>query len=150
MNRDGEASSRSHPTRVEVGSLAVDGSMIGEALQSRRKDLGLPIDAVAKKAGIGAATVHAVEHGNLSIGLDRFLALLGALNLKPLDVLGTYVVDPTSTASFERELARRARSNLPSLLSTILQLIGEQLGGDSHPSQDPSEVRKRGRRGRHK
>ena len=122
-NRD--ATPRSRPTRVEIGKLVVDGRVIGDALQSRRKALGLSLDAVSKKAQIGVATIHAIEHGNLSMCLDKFLTLLGALDLTPLDVLGDYVVDRSTDQEFGAELARRAKSSLPGLLSTILRLVGE-------------------------
>jgi transcriptional regulator with XRE-family HTH domain len=111
------------PGRIQVGDRTVDGTAVGRVLRRRRETLELSLDAVAKRAGLAAGTVHAVEHGNLSICLDNFLRLLGALGLSLIDVFGPEICGVVEQEKFAAELRTKASANLPELLEEILRSL---------------------------
>jgi y4mF family transcriptional regulator len=53
----------------------------GEAVRSRRKDLGLSQADAADLAGVGARLVWEVEHDSTSVQLGNLVRLLNALGL---------------------------------------------------------------------
>lgn len=61
---------------------------LGEAVRRRRHELGLRQAELAELAGCSQRFVHTVEHGKLSLQLDKVLDLLDVLGLALLVVPG--------------------------------------------------------------
>ena len=62
---------------------------IREKIRTRRKELGLSLEEVAKKVGVTKATVHRWETGVISnMGIDKANLLADILKLNPLELLG--------------------------------------------------------------
>lgn len=57
------------------------GSLWGQRVALRRRDLGLRQDELAALAGVSTRSVHAVESSKPSIRLDVLAAVVGALGL---------------------------------------------------------------------
>jgi len=57
-------------------------------LQARRKELGLTLEEVGNKVGVGKSTVRKWETGYISnMGRDKIVALAKVLRISPLDIL---------------------------------------------------------------
>ena len=67
---------------------SIIGTMIGltefaSKIRERRKQLGITQSELASKAGIGRATIDALENGRVGeIGFSKLLRILSALNLE--------------------------------------------------------------------
>lgn len=54
----------------------------GDLIRMRRKDLGLTQVQLAERANVNRVTVWAIENDKRSVGLDCFLSVCNALNMK--------------------------------------------------------------------
>jgi transcriptional regulator with XRE-family HTH domain len=73
--------------KAVFGRVTVDPKRLKSVLSNQRARLGLTHRAVAEIAGVAPATVYNLEQGNYRIQLDKFLAVLAALELLPEHVL---------------------------------------------------------------
>lgn len=63
---------------------------IGEKIKQRRKELGLTLDEVAEKVGVGKSTVQKWESGRIkNMRRDKIEILAKVLNMSPLDFVST-------------------------------------------------------------
>lgn len=59
-------------------------------LKQKRLTMGLTLEEVGKKVGVGKSTVRKWENGLIeNMGRDKIVLLSKALNISPLDILGT-------------------------------------------------------------
>lgn len=79
--------------------------MIGNNLKQLRKEKGLTLESLAKKAGVSKAHIWTIEKGN-SPKLDTVYKIARALDIS-IDLLIDITIDKTSTN--ERTLIRRYR-----------------------------------------
>lgn len=79
--------------------------MIGNNLKQLRKEKGLSLESLAKKAGVSKAHIWTIEKGN-SPKLDTVYKIAQALDVS-VDLLIDITIDKTSTN--ERTLIRRYR-----------------------------------------
>jgi transcriptional regulator with XRE-family HTH domain len=56
-------------------------------IRDRRASQGLSLRELADKSGVASSTIHNLEQGSYKLQLDKFLAILGALDLTPNEVL---------------------------------------------------------------
>lgn len=106
----------------EPAQPVADGVELGTLLAARRQKLGMSMDRLAEIAEVSSGTVYAIEHGNADARLTTLLRLTRALDLKLLDVLEAPTPNRLSSSTFEEELARRAKRDLPSLLKMVVRL----------------------------
>ena len=63
---------------------------IGEKIKKRRKELGLTLDEVAEKVGVGKSTVQKWESGRIkNMRRDKIELLAQVLDMSPLDFVST-------------------------------------------------------------
>src|SRR5690242_4206098 len=105
-------------SKQEQSLDSVPGLRVGEIVRMRRESLAMTIKDVATSAELSVASLHALEHGRLSIQLDNFLKILRVLKLDITDVLPSKLRPESSLseARFEVLLAEHARSNLEGLI----------------------------------
>jgi len=99
--------------------------ILGRLLRERRNQLRLSIRDVAQLAGIGVATVHALERGRLQIQLDNFLQVLRVLELSAGDALPpSGEKQELPSPMFNSKLSDRVHADLPGLLKEIAEVLG--------------------------
>ena len=70
---------------------------LNKLLESRRKELGLTMEDVAKKVGVSKSTVKKWESGYIkNMRRDKMALLADALQISPMDLLGEDVEDSQS------------------------------------------------------
>lgn len=72
-------------TRNKQGKPASDNPMIvalGEALASRRRELGVLQQDLASKAGVSRSTLHTIEHGGSGVRWEKVAAVVAALDME--------------------------------------------------------------------
>jgi transcriptional regulator with XRE-family HTH domain len=110
---------------IVFGNLSVDPDRMRSVLIEQRTRLGLSHRALADLAGVAPTTVHNLERGNHRVQLDKFLAVLGALQLVPnhiIEVDGTAEELPPSALEDElREIA--SLSNPDEVLRRLARLV---------------------------
>ncbi len=72
---------------VRFGRIAIDPEKLRTVIIEQRTRLGLSHRALAQKAGVAPTTVYNLEQGKYKLQLDKFLAVLGALDLVPENVI---------------------------------------------------------------
>lgn len=78
---------------------------LGEKIQARRKELGLTLEEVGQKVGVGKSTVRKWEQGDIkNMGRDKIVALASALRTTPCFLMGWN--------THEDEWTRRLRENV--------------------------------------
>jgi len=116
------------PRRIVFGNLTVDPDRMRCVLIEQRNRLGLSHRALADLAGVAPTTVHNLEQGNHKVQLDKFLAVLGALQLVPnqiIEVDGAAEAVPSS--ALEDELREIASLSNPDEVLRRLAVLVERL-----------------------
>lgn len=66
-------------------------------LKQRRLEMGLTLEEVGKKVGVGKSTVRKWENGLIeNMGRDKIVLLSQALNISPLEILGIADIDSSN------------------------------------------------------
>lgn len=82
-------------------------------LRSRRKELGLTLEEVGQKVGVGKSTVRKWESGSISnMGRDKIVSLARALQMNPLDI-----IDPSG--SLTKDTNERSFSDLKNIYNQL-------------------------------
>lgn len=116
------------PRRIVFGNLTIDPERMRSVLVEQRTRLGLSHRALAELAGVAPTTVHNLEQGNHRVQLDNFLAVLGALQLVPnqiIEVDGAAEAMPSS--ALEDELREIASLNNPDEVLRRLAALVERI-----------------------
>jgi transcriptional regulator with XRE-family HTH domain len=96
--------------------------------------------AVASRAGVSPTTVMSLEHGELTVQLDKFLAIIQVLGLPAAELLAPLSVDSEPAGwSFKDELQRRARKDV----GQILAWLSEAQTKPTPDMPEPTLVRRR-------
>lgn len=90
---------------------------IGEKLKSKRLQLNLRMDDVAKEIGITRSTLWAIESGNGNYSIDALLKLLDFLNMS---------IDVAFQEQGSRKRATRANSALDKKINRFIVMCVEQ------------------------
>lgn len=62
---------------------------MGEIIRNRRHELGLTLEQVGDKVGVGKSTVRKWETGHIkNIRIDNIMALSKTLDISPIDIVG--------------------------------------------------------------
>lgn len=72
---------------IQFGRTRLDPDRIASVIKARRASLGLSLRELADKSEVASSTIHNLEQGSYKLQLDKFLAILGALDLAPQEVL---------------------------------------------------------------
>ena len=75
---------KSDKVRPELQHYQLDGALLGKSLARRRKHLKLSMQELSDRAGVSATTILKLEHGEITVQLDKFLQIMDQLGL-PLD-----------------------------------------------------------------
>jgi transcriptional regulator with XRE-family HTH domain len=131
------ASRRNGPARQTTGAA---GGEIGNRVAARRRDLGWSLAAVASRAGVSPTTVMSLEHGELTVQLDKFLCIVQVLGLSAAELLAPDAPGSEPTGwSFKDELQRRARIDVGQILAWLS-------AAQAKPAPDASALTPAGRR----
>lgn len=116
--------------KIVFGSLTIDPERMRSVLVEQRNRLGLSHRALAELAGVAPTTVHNLEQGNHKVQLDKFLAILGALQLVPNQIIEVDgAAEELPSNALEDELREIANLGNPDevlrRLATIVERIRE-------------------------
>jgi transcriptional regulator with XRE-family HTH domain len=117
---------------VQYGRTRLDPERIASVIRERRAALGISLRDLADKSGVASSTIHNLEQGSYKLQLDKFLAILGALDLVPQEVLeiDQRIESPPLTEQ-EANVARLLRAGDH---AALLRLVAEQLDPKEEPS----------------
>jgi transcriptional regulator with XRE-family HTH domain len=117
---------------VQYGRTRLDPERIASVIRERRASLGISLRELADKSGVASSTIHNLEQGSYKLQLDKFLAILGALDLVPQEVLeiDQRIESPPLTEQ-EAHVARLLRTGDH---AALLRLVAEQLDPEEEPS----------------
>lgn len=84
--------------------------MSGEIIKQRRNELGLTLEEVGKKVGVGKSTVRKWENGMIeNMRRDNIVALSKALGISPIDILGVDVQEDIFSIYTQLEHKRKQK-----------------------------------------
>ena len=94
------------------------------SLQQRRQSLGMPLQALAKRANLGSATVQRALGGGPSVRLDTLMAIAGVLEM---DILMSPLA---STRKIQEREAQRKAQTLAGVAQANAGLEGQAVSED--------------------
>ena len=114
--------------RLQFGRTALDPAEMGTVLRMRRESLGMSQRDLADRAAVAPTTIHNMEQGSVRVQLDKFLQVLGALDLVPTQVMEIEaVVVPVVPTPLETEIIQLVRKKDPvRLMQRIAELLKRQ------------------------
>jgi len=72
---------------IQYGRTRLDPERLASVIKERRASQGISLRELAENSGVASSTIHNLEQGSYKLQLDKFLAILGALDLTPLEVM---------------------------------------------------------------
>jgi len=112
---------------ITFGRTRLDPRRIASVIRSRRESMGLSLRELAEQCGVASSTIHNLEQGSYKLQLDKFLAVLGALNLAPHEVLEidnrSAIPPPTEQEALVARLLRERDH------AAILRLLADAIDG---------------------
>ena len=97
---------------------------LGYRLKKRRNELGLTLEYVGNKVGVGKSTVRKWETGDIAnMGRDKISLLADALNVSPLYIMGLDPVDIFDEPQVTIQVLGRVAAGAP--IEAIEEVIGQ-------------------------
>lgn len=94
-------------------------------LKQRRLEMGLTLEEVGKKVGVGKSTVRKWENGLIeNMGRDKIVLLSKALNISPLEILGITDTDSSAKLTDVYDQLNEVRKN--NVLTFAKKQLAEQ------------------------
>lgn len=113
---------------LKFGRTKLDPMQVASIIRGRRETLGVSLRELADQSGVASSTIHNLEQGSYKLQLDKFLAILGALDLTPLEVLEIdQHIDIPPPTDQEALVARLLRTGDH---AALLRLLAEQLDSE--------------------
>jgi transcriptional regulator with XRE-family HTH domain len=113
---------------IQYGRTRLNPDRIATVIRDRRAAHGMSLRELADKSGVASSTIHNLEQGSYKLQLDKFLAILGALDLAPQEVLEIdQRIDTPPLTEQEALVAKLLREGNH---AELLRLLAKQLEGE--------------------